>query len=334
MNRRHSRVAIALTALTVACGGSPSTPTPLPGPPAIACPADVTVNGVLGGAQAVDFAAPATTAGAAPVTVTCAPASGSVFSIGGTPVACTAVDALGRQSRCSFTITLTAAASSVTKFLAFGDSLTEGENGRRPFTGFINPADTYPARLQLLLSAAYPGQSITVVNRGSSGEFAEQGADRLADELRRDRPGALLLLHGYNDLLNGCPERNLSVARCAEAVAEVVEKVQEMIRTARKPEFGVRDVFVSTLTPPGPYVPPGMDGRIARQAIVDTNRHLSALVRSEGVILVDSYPLFIGHEADYVDNDGLHLRPAGFQVLAESFFAAITTAVATTGGFR
>lgn len=333
MNRQHSWVASALTALAVACG-SPNTPTPLPDPPAIACPADVTVNGVLGGAQPVDFAAPATTAGAPPVTVTCAPASGSVFGIGTTPVACTAMDARGRQSQCSFTVTLMAGASSVTKFLAFGDSVTAGENGRRAFTGFINPADTYPARLQLLLDAAYPGQSIAVVNRGRSGEFAEEGADRLADELRKDRPGALLLLHGYNDLLNGCPERNLSVAACAEAVTEVVDKVREMIRTARKPEFGVRYVFVSTLTPPGPHVPPGIDERIAPQAIVEANSRLSALVRSEGMILVDAYPLFIGHEADYVDNDGLHLRPAGYQVLAESFFAAITTAVASTGGFR
>ncbi len=331
MNRRHFLVAMVLTALTAACGG-PNTPTPQPDPPAIVCPADVTVNGVLGGAQPVDFAAPATTAGAAPVTVTCAPASGSVFGLGGTPVACTAVDALGRRAQCSFSVTLTGRAAGVTTFLAFGDSITEGENGRRPFTGFINPADTYPARLQLLLDAAYPGQSITVVNRGRSGEFAGQGADRLPDQLRKDRPGAVLLLHGYNDLLNGCPERNLSDARCAKAVAEVVTKVQDMIRTATKPEFGVRYVLVSTLTPPGPFVPPGTDQRIAPQAIVETNSRLAALVRSQGVILVDSHPLFLGREAETVDNDGLHLRPVGYQLLAESFFAAITTAVASAGG--
>lgn len=323
---------MVVTALTIGCGG-PNTPTPVPDAPVIACPAPVTVNGVHS-PQPVNFSAPAITGGAAPVTVLCAPGSGFVFSIGDTTVTCMARDALGRQSQCSFPVTLIPGISPIMKFLAFGDSLTEGENGRRALTGFINPPDTYPARLQLLLDVAYPGQAITVVNRGRSGEFAEEGADRLPGELRRDRPGAVLLLHGYNDLLNNCPERNLSAPICAEAVAEVIEKTRDMIRTAKKPEFGVRDVFVSTLTPPGPFVPPGTDKRIAPAAIVETNRRLATLIQSEGAILVDSYPRLVGREAELVDTDGLHLRPAGYQVLAESFFAAITRTFGSISGSR
>ena len=57
------------------------------------------------------------------------------------------------------------------------------------------------------------------------------------------------------------------------------------------------------------------------------------MVRSGGVILVDTYPKFVGHEAEYVDQDGLHLRPAGYQALADSFFSVIKTTVTSTPGF-
>ena len=91
---------------------------------------------------------------------------------------------------------------------------------------------------------------------------------------------------------------------------------------------------INAPTPPGPFVPPGTDKRIAPPAIVETNTRLSALVKSQGAILVDTFPLLIGREAELVDTDGLHLRPAGYQVLAEAFFAAITRTAGSIPGFR
>ena len=46
--------------------------------------------------------------------------------------------------------------------------------------------------------------------------------------------------------------------------------------------------------------------------------------------LVDSYVAFLGHEAEYVNVDGLHLKPAGYQALADTFFAAIQATVPMT----
>jgi lysophospholipase L1-like esterase len=57
---------------------------------------------------------------------------------------------------------------------------------------------------------------------------------------------------------------------------------------------------------------------------------VKAVIAAEGATLVDSYPAFLGHEAEYVDTDGLHLRPAGYQALADSFFASIKATVAQT----
>jgi lysophospholipase L1-like esterase len=109
--------------------------------------------------------------------------------------------------------------------------------------------------------------------------------------------------------------------------------MRDLIRTGKRPEYGVRYIFVSTMTPPGLYLGVPPDRRIGNEAIVSANAGIANMVRAEGVTLVDTYPRFLGHEADYIDQDGLHLRPAGYQALAESFFAVIKTTVTTTPGF-
>lgn len=329
--RRWGRSIAAVVGLLSAGCGDGMAPTPTPGAPVIACPANVTVRGVPGGTQAVTYTPPAVTGGATPVAVTCTPASGASFSVGTGAVSCNAIDALSRQAQCSFTVTLTPLLLSVTKFVAFGDSLTEGEDGRnaRLGFGFIDPTGTYPVLLQTTLDTEYPGQSIVVLNRGRSGEFVDDGRQRLPGVLGADRPGVLLLLDGYNDLLSWCRPADAASARCATAITDVVAGVRKMIQTARNPAYGIQHIFVSTLTPPGPHVS-GTNRRIAGQAIVETNTRLAPMARAEGAILVDPYPVFLGHESEYVADDGLHLRRAGYQALADTFFAAIRTTVSST----
>jgi lysophospholipase L1-like esterase len=243
-------------------------------------------------------------------------------------VTCTVTDNIGRQSQCAFSVTLTPLRLSVTKFVAFGDSLTEGENGRPPrlTPGFIDFPHTYPAKLQELLEREYPGQGIVVANRGISGEPVEDGVRRLPSVLVDERAGALLLLHGYNELFGNCPAHDAGSGECSTAIRSVVAKLRECIQIARSPAYGVRYILVSTMTPPGPVIA-ARGRRIAPEAIVQTNERLSRMVREEGAVLVDPYPQFVGHESEYVDEDGLHLRPAGYQVLAEAFFTAIRTTV-------
>ena len=322
--------------LAVGCDG-PEKPTPTPDAPAIACPANVTMRGVPGGPQPVTYTPPTVTGGAPPVNVTCTPGSGTMFSVGTTAVGCTAVDTLSRQAQCSFTVTLTPLLLSVTKFVAFGDSFTEGEDGRTARLGFgfgfIDPTGTYPVLLQTRLNNEYPGQSIVVENRGKSGEPIDDGRQRLPGELATYRPGALLLLDGYNDLLGSCGDRDPTAAssiECATAISNVVVGYRKMIQIARS--AGVNYVFASTLTPPGRYIS-GTYRRIADSAIRQTNTKLAPVVAAEGATLVDAYPVFIGHEEDYVADDGLHLRRAGYQALADTFFLAIKSTVSSTPAF-
>ena len=151
--------------------------------------------------------------------------------------------------------------------------------------------------------------------------------------LAKEKPGAVLLLDGYNNLTNTCATGLSNTPECSQSITDVAIGIRDLIRTAKRPEYGVRYIFVSTLTPPGPPsgIPP--DRRIANDAIVRANTGIVNMVRAEGVTLVDTYPRFAGHEAEYVDQDGLHLRPAGYQAVADSFLAVIKTTVTSSPGF-
>lgn len=314
-----SRTFLAVLAIAVAgtasCGKSPSAPTPPPPPvihdaPSLSCPGDATIDGVIGVEQAITFPAPTLTGGSPPVSVTCLPDAGAPFPIGATNVVCTARDSLNRQAFCTFTMTLVPVPLGVERFLAFGDSVTEGENGiasRRYRTLFIDLPNSYPTLLHAMLRERYPAQDrIDVVNEGLGGERATESLPRLASALDRHRPQVLLLLNGYNDLLHDGED----------AANDIGEAIRDSIREARG--AGVQHVLVSTL-------PPSRPGKrqIATAVIEETNRFIREAASAEGAILVDPYPAFIGQEQQLVSDDGLHLTPAGNRVVAETFFSRI-----------
>jgi lysophospholipase L1-like esterase len=278
--------------------------------------------------QAVTFTAPTVTNGEAPVTVTCSPASGATFPLGTTSVSCAARDTQARQATCSFSVTLKGLAIAVKKFEAFGDSFTEGENGRLTFLDVLN---AYPTKLQAALDATYPIQGVTVINRGVSGEPVESTVDSIRKFLPTDRPDAVLILTGYNNLYGGgCRVFDDQNPLCKNAIDQVDVGVRDCIRKVKESPVPKAYIFVSTLTPSGPLVPPTSDRRLRKDAIEQTNARIKAAAAAGGAILVDPYPLFLGHEAEFIDNDGLHPRPAGSQVIADTFFAAIQKAIPQT----
>ena len=292
--------------------------------PQIVCPANVTVRGVTGSSQPATYPAPTVSGGATPVTVTCNPASGSTFPLGGTAVSCTASDAQTRQATCAFNVTLTAAAITVTRYEAAGDSLTEGEVGRpNAVPSTLDVPNAYPTKLQQAFDATYPGQGVIVINRGHSGDRVERTLEELPQNLIDDKPGAVLLLTGYNNLTGACGPGRARSDDCEIAVGQVEFGVRDCIHRVKESSVGVKYTFVSTLTPPGATGSNRIDGN----AIVEANLRIRRVVAAEGVVLVDTYASFVGHEAEYVNVDGLHLRPAGYQALADSFFAAIKATV-------
>jgi hypothetical protein len=77
--------------------------------PTITCPASITMNtgGPNVNSVVVDYPPPVATDNCPGVTVVCNPKSGSSFNVGTTTVTCTATDAAGNQTSCSFQVLVT-----------------------------------------------------------------------------------------------------------------------------------------------------------------------------------------------------------------------------------
>ena len=305
-----------LIGLTAGCSSSPAAPTPppppTPGAPALTCPADSTIEGVAGNEAAVTFPAPTLFGGAPPVAVTCTPTSGGAFPLGPTNVVCTARDSLNRQAFCAFTVTVSPSPLGADTFVAFGDSVTVGENGITAFRPmFVDAVNAYPTQLLSMLRGRYPSQTqINVINEGRGGERATESVSRLPSVLSRHRPQVLMMLTGFNDLLGDG----------TRAAQPVVDALRTNVRAAFS--AGVRHVFVSTLPPSAPG-----KRQIDPDAIVQANALIRQFIASEGAVVVDPYPAFLGHEQELLESDGLHLKPEGNRVVAQTFFDAIVGSV-------
>lgn len=286
-----------------ACGGSPVTPRPGPAALTLSCPAPVETTSPGGLPVPVTYAAPVPAGGTAPITTSCTPASGGTFPAGTTPIACTATDAAGISATCGFGVTVTATPLlSQTRFLAFGDSLTEGKLSRTLAMLIESPAHSYPAQLLSALVARYPGQPISVINEGFGGERASGSLSRFDAALATHRPEAVLLMHGVNDLISTDADRTQSA----------LDGIEELVKAATARGL---TVFVATLPPLGP--PKG-----CLECVDPFNERLPSMVGAKGAVLVDVRAAW-GNQAGLMGADGIHPTEAGYEVIANAFLEAI-----------
>lgn len=307
-------------ALTVAACGSdtPTAPTPVPIPPpalSIACPINATGTSVLSQPVMVTWADPTTSGGQAPVVTTCTPASGSTFAIGTTSVTCRANDSALQSTACSFSVVIAAAPKlSVTTFMAFGDSITQGVGSPAAPFGIWELPDwplAYPYKLRDLLTARYTDQSIKVWNDGWWGEFIEDGLARLPSEIRYYQPEVLLLLEGANDLASAPSEATTKY---------IAGRLQDMIHAARlqKPKI---EIMLATFPPQ--YAGGTPDRGVGAPYVSTLNGEIAKVATTNGVILVDLYRDFAATGTRLIGVDGLHPTDAGFTQMAKSFYTAI-----------
>jgi lysophospholipase L1-like esterase len=297
--------------LSAACS-SPIAPPPPPDAPSLNCPTGVSQTSSDGRPVTVAYTTPTAIGGAAPVSVSCAPASGTTFAVGATAVNCTATDSLARQGTCSFTVMVTSTVRlQHTRFVAFGDSLTEGKLSRI-VSVLVEFPTSYTSDLQALLRSKYTSQSPVVINEGKGGENTSDGLNiRLPEVMAKDAPvEVLLLMHGANDLNN--VNGNL-------AIDAAVENVRQMIRTAQ----GLGSVvFLATL-------PPQASPAAGRTFIPEYNQKLRTVAASTNAHLVDLYAGFNG--VPMVGADGLHLTEAGYDKIANLFFETIQARLEVKG---
>lgn len=312
---------LAAAALLARCSSHHGPTSPDPGGPlAIACPVDQTVDDLTNApAMPVNFPTPTTTGGQTPVTIQCNPASGTNFALGQTPVSCGATDTGSHFATCAFNVTVAPVPMlSVTSFMAFGDSLTEGEVQPQQHAHRVmayDPADGYPAQLLGMLQARYKAQTITLSNEGLGGQDTWGDYDRLLAALDAEHPQALLLLEGINDL-----DGNADY----DEIPHIIDGLRADVRESKA--RGVQFVLVSTLTPQREPTPGSPDRRNFvqdPQLIQDTNDEIRDMAAQEGAILVDGYSAIAVDPATLVGADGLHLTVAGYQALANAFLVAI-----------
>ena len=307
-------LALALALASGACGGDPPAgPSPPPGPQlSLVCPPAQSGVSFQGQPAAISGPAPTTQGGSAPVQTSCTPASGSAFLPGTTNVACTATGSGANQTAsCSFPVTVTRPPQiSVTRFMAFGDSITWGT--ALPPAGYTRypdppPSYSYPSQLFLLLGLRYSDQSITMANEGWPAESIDTGLGRLPDAMAFNTPEVVLLLEGANDLL-GNPSSSTTVY--------IASKLRDMVRTA-KARVPSNRVLLATF-PPQFIGTPSYRGAGA-EFVPELNQRIVAVAQGEGATLVDLYTPMSVDIKRYIGVDGLHPTEQGYTLMAQTF---------------
>jgi lysophospholipase L1-like esterase len=333
--------AVVGATMTAGCASSPTAPTVIAVPKTLQlmCPVTATGESASGQPVQVSYQAPTPTGGVAPITSSCAPSSGSSFVVGSTTVNCTARDTQQHTASCAFNVTVTRPGTiTISRFMAFGDSITEGVIATscpggsstgvflRDFLfrdaistrAAVNVPTSYPSVLQGLLANRYVAQPPTVTNVGLGGEFitdASLGTNdatmaRLDREISTYAPQVVLLLEGVNDL-------NANALHPELGVPAVVKGLRDLSRDARA--RGASQVFVGTLLPQQT----GACRAYAPNAIATANDSIRAMVAAERLTLVDIYGAFGGVPGPYLGLDGLHPNQLGYQKIAQTFFDAI-----------
>ncbi len=295
----------------------------MPDPPIINCPIVTPQTSTAGQALAVSFA-PSVLLGAAPVTTTCVPASGSLFNVGTTPVSCTATDARQRSAACSFNVVVQPPPRlNLTRFVAFGDSLTAGEDGTSTLSARLGDVlgldyptvilrgREYPTVLQQLLSARFTTQPILVVNAGNPGEFAGGAGtfSRFTGITSSRQYEVVLIMEGTNDIFGGTGGNPLGIP-------PAIANLRRMVGDARS--RGMR-VFLATVPPANPAGPRGAQ---RYQAIPSINAEIRQLAVAEGVPLVDVFNAF-NNNFTYLGQDGTHPNAEGYALIASTFYDVI-----------
>jgi lysophospholipase L1-like esterase len=208
----------------------------------------------------------------------------------------------------------------VTRYLAFGDSITWGAMSACNASFLFAAANGgYPERLQAGLNAFHPPQQFVVFNEGLPGELALTGLSRFRSLLTSRRPEAVLLLEGVNDISN-----DFAPSRVATALFQMVDAA-----TAQGIPVVVGTMYqtYSEVDPDGHYrsngagLVPAFNAEIRRLAQGRLNVHV-----------LDLEPMM--RDRSLVGADGIHLTDAGHEALAAAFMQRVEAAFPVRGSFQ
>lgn len=196
------------------------------------------------------------------------------------------------------------AAAQTTRYLAFGDSITQGygDDDSRAQKG-------YPPRLQALL--AQRGKSAVVINAGLGGETTAEGLSRLGPVLAQNPADVLLLMEGTNDI-----NEKVSLETTTFNLDAMAKKANAA---------GLSTVH-ATIIPRRPTANADPDNQVTGQLAARIREIASANERK----LADPFEVFFYETPgvfgkDYLGGiDNLHPNAAGYDLLAQVFADVLT----------
>ena len=198
-------------------------------------------------------------------------------------------------------------------YLAFGDSITWGQ-GSSDGNGYLSWLATD------LRSSWGKGD---MVNDGAPGTKSNKGETRMGSSLARNRTAWVLILYGTNDYND---------AECRNALpCYTIDSLRSMIQQAR--DAGSLPVL-GTIPPVNPnYEDKGASDRNAW--VKSLNDLVRAMAQQERVPIAEIYGDFLKQPSlPPLFTDLLHPNDAGYRVMAQSFFNAITTPPSASSAAR
>lgn len=312
----------AVALLTVACGGGPnqvSAPTPSIRTVTFVAFLDENRNGQLDGSESiripgVEVAFGAASGRTAPLTGTVSldiAQTAQMLSVNSATLPPyyrapdAAVQAPPSAGSFNVPITLPLGAGAVPGvFLAFGDSITNGQAG-------VGDGQGYTGELEKRLTAHF-GKA-RVINDGVDSSSSERGDARILDSLAGGRPAFTLILYGTNDWAD---------SRCDQTPCFTIDRLRSMVQKIRA-QGGFP--FVGTLL----MTNVGNDFRASPQRnswIAAQNDNIRKMASEEDVVLVDLHAAFERSPLQYADLfvDYIHPSAQGYRQIAETWFEAIT----------
>jgi acyl-CoA thioesterase I len=325
---------IPVAVMAAACGGGsgptdPGTPTPTPGSPVSGFVFyDENANGIADAAEIVRLPSVGVTVGG----VTGSTSTGGRFSLpsvpNGSQTAQARPDALPAYFTPGSAVPVTVPSSGdiavpavlalgprakANTYLAFGDSITWGE-GSSDGSGY---ADELEADLR-----AFWGKA-GVTKDGVPGTKSNKGESRLGASLSTYRPAYVLILYGTNDWND--PE-------CRDTPpCYTIDALRSMVLQAR--DAGAFPV-VGTIPPVNPNYG-DKDAAARNDWVKSMNDSVRAMAKQQGAPIADVHAAFLKQSSlpPFFYNY-LHPNDAGYQLISQAFFGAITRPISASSSAR
>jgi lysophospholipase L1-like esterase len=216
----------------------------------------------------------------------------------------TSIQVPGGPAGIQIPLTLPIGGNKPNLYLGLGDSITNGDGS--------SDGQGYRLKLQSLLGPHLGRAEVQL--RGRQGDSSAETAQVTRRTLRDHDPAYTLILLGTNDWQDQvCQTQGPAACFTIESLREIVEDVKDWQSLP----------VLATIIPVNPSLAPA--GRNAWYD--DMNVRIKALAREQGVTLADlSADFKAAGSLPGLFSDDVHPNDAGYQVLAQGWFKAITRA--------